>query len=131
MRVLIVEDDFTSRRVLQGILSPYGDCDIAVDGREAVTAFRVAEEEDEPYDLICLDIMMPKMDGQEALKEIREMETQKEIRGLGRTKVIMTTAVSDPDSVLEAFREQCEAYLLKPIDREELLGLIRSLGLTG
>ncbi|MCA1987263.1 MAG: response regulator, partial [Desulfovibrio sp.] len=66
MRVLIVEDDFTSRKLMQTILSPYGDCDVAVNGREAVEAFQNALNSAKPYDLVCMDIMMPEMDGQEA-----------------------------------------------------------------
>jgi two-component system chemotaxis response regulator CheY len=63
MRTLIVEDDFTSRLLLQSFLSVYGECHIAVNGREAVAAFRAAQERPQAYDLICMDIMMPEMDG--------------------------------------------------------------------
>ena len=68
MKTLIVEDDFTSRLLLQEILKRYGAVHIAVNGREAVDAVRAAAESDESYDLICLDIMMPEMDGYQALK---------------------------------------------------------------
>jgi two-component system, chemotaxis family, chemotaxis protein CheY len=44
MKTLIVEDDFTARLVLQRFLSRYGDCDIAVNGQEAVEAFRMTSE---------------------------------------------------------------------------------------
>ncbi len=76
MRILIVEDDFTSRRLLQKILAPYGECDIAVDGKEALEAFTLAVREGRRYRLICLDIMMPEMDGQQVLKKIRQMEKE-------------------------------------------------------
>ncbi len=55
MRILIVEDDFASRKVLQKMLSPYGECDMAADGEEAVKACRMALEENSPYGLICMD----------------------------------------------------------------------------
>ena len=74
MKTLIVEDDFTSRLFLQTFLSRYGECHIAVNGREAVEAFRMAADNGSPYDLICMDIMMPEMDGQEAVKQIRALE---------------------------------------------------------
>ena len=67
MKTLIVEDEPTSRLLLQAILSGYGDCDIATDGEEAVEAFRSALEQGVPYNLVCMDIMMPKLDGHEAL----------------------------------------------------------------
>ena len=69
MRVLIIDDDFISRRLVQRILSAYGDCEIAVDGVEAIRAFELAWDEGKPYDLICMDIVMPHIDGQEARKE--------------------------------------------------------------
>ena len=72
MRILIVEDEITCRMLLKEILSLYGDCDIAVDGEQAIYAFRLAWEENKPYDLICMDIMMPNIDGQKALEKIRE-----------------------------------------------------------
>ena len=71
MRVLIVEDDFVSRKILHNILLDYGECDIAADGKEAVEAFKLALDDNTPYDLICMDIMMPRMNGQEALLQIQ------------------------------------------------------------
>ena len=58
----------------QSFLARYGDCHIAVNGKEAVEAFRIGFECGEPYDLVCMDIMMPEMDGQTAVKEIRALE---------------------------------------------------------
>ena len=66
MKTLIVEDDFTSRLLLQEILKRFGEIHIAVNGKEAVAAVRSAMDAGVPYDLICLDMMMPEMDGREA-----------------------------------------------------------------
>jgi two-component system chemotaxis response regulator CheY len=129
MKALIVEDDFTSRILLQGILQPHGVCHVCVNGREAVQAFRTAIESKEPYDLVCLDIMMPEMDGQTALKEMRTLEAAAGIGGSGTAKVIMTTALDDKKNILGAFREQCDIYLVKPIDKEKLLESLRALNL--
>ena len=74
---LLAEDDFTSRLLLQEILKLYGTPHIAVNGREAVEAVRAALKTHEPYDLICLDIMMPEMNGLQVLSEIRLMEKEK------------------------------------------------------
>lgn len=72
MRILLAEDDFASRKFMDKFLSRYGECEITVDGEEAVDAFMMALEDDEPYDLICLDIMMPVMDGFETARRIRK-----------------------------------------------------------
>jgi two-component system chemotaxis response regulator CheY len=126
MKTLIVEDDFVSRRLLQKLLIRYGSCDVAVDGEEAVKAFSFALAEGKPYDLICLDIMMPKMDGQEVLKEIRRMEKEKGIPGIRETKIIMATALDSPKSVLGAFWEgHCTGYIVKPVDKAKLEDLLR------
>ncbi len=130
MKTLIVEDDFISRRLLQRLLSSYGTCDIAVNGREALEAISLGWEEKTPYDLICLDICMPGMDGQEALKAIRQREASLGIGGLRGVKVIITTASSDPSQILKAFNTGCEAYLVKPVEREDLLQHLKSLGLV-
>jgi two-component system chemotaxis response regulator CheY len=129
MKTLIVEDDFTSRLLLQASLTPYGECHIAVNGREAVEAFRAAREQGQRYDLICMDIMMPEMDGQEALKQIRKLEDDADILSSDAAKVVMTTALDDIGSVMTAFKGLCDAYLMKPIDKAKLLAQLKSLHL--
>jgi two-component system chemotaxis response regulator CheY len=130
MRVLIVEDDFTSRKLLQKILSPYGEADIAVNGQEAVDAFSEALEEGNPYNLVCMDIMMPEMDGQEALRKIREIEKSRGVKSADEVKVVMTTALDDPKNVVEAYyKGGATSYVPKPIDRQLFLQLLRNLSL--
>ncbi len=130
MRILIVEDDFVSRNILQHILAEYGQCDIAVDGQEAVDAFKRAWGESEPYDLICMDIMMPNLNGHEALAQIRAFEQQMEIDSNSATKVIMTTALNDNKNVSDAFyKGAATSYFVKPIDRRKMVEELRLLGL--
>jgi two-component system chemotaxis response regulator CheY len=130
MKTLIVEDDFTSRLLLQKLLAPYGECHTATNGREAVLAFRIATLDGRHYDLVCLDIMMPEMDGQAVLKAVRAAEEAEGVLVGDGAKVIMTTSLSDKGNVFTAFREMCDGYLVKPIDRTKLLGCLTSLGLT-
>ena len=132
MRVLIVEDDFTSRVLLQKLLAPYGECDVVVDGEEAVEAFSMALAEGEPYRLVCLDIMMPRMDGQRALKTIRRIEKVRGISPRSEAKVVMTTALDSPREVMEAYYQGgCSGYLVKPIEKARLQGLLAEMGLVG
>ena len=129
MKCLIVEDDFTARKLIQIYLSEFGKCFVAVNGKEAVQAVTQAFDEDEPYDLIALDIMMPQMDGIEALKAIRNLEKERGITGLDTVKVIMTTAKGQSQDIFDAFNTGCEAYLIKPIRKPDLIDEIRKLGL--
>lgn len=130
MKILIVEDDFVSRRLLQKMLAPYGECDIAVDGEEAVNAFNLAAKEGQRYDLICLDIMMPKMNGQEVLKTIRRIERDLELSAQNEAKIIMTTALDSPQNVIEAYYQGgCTSYLVKPIEKLKLIKTLKEYNL--
>ena len=130
MRTLIVEDDFTSRLLLQSFLAQYGECHIAVNGKEAVAAYSAAQASGQRYDLICMDIMMPEMDGQAAIKEIRTLEEAGGTLSTGGVKIIMTTALDDVKNVVRSFQSLCDAYLFKPIDTAKLLGHIKEFHLV-
>ena len=103
MKILIVEDDMVSRRFLGKFLSQYGECDIVVDGMEALDAYLIAIKEEDPYDLICLDIMMPKVDGVKVLKAIRDFEVQRGIQAENKVKIIIITGLLLCISPLLAF----------------------------
>lgn len=129
MKILIAEDDLTSRKFLDKFLSQYGECDTVMDGLEAIDAYLMSMREKSPYNLICLDIMMPKVDGVKVLKAIRDLETQKGVLPEKRAKIIMTTALSEAQFVQTAFEYGCEAYASKPIDTEKLVEVMRKLQL--
>ena len=130
MKTLIVEDDFTARLLLQKFLSRYGECHIAVNGKEAVDAFRVASDYGTGYDLICMDILMPELDGQGAVKQIRAIENARGILSSEGVKIIMTTAVEDIKDVIRSFQELCDAYLVKPVDVSKLLDHMKAFSLV-
>lgn len=129
MKILIAEDDFASRKFMLRFLAKFGECDVTVDGREAVEAYQMALEADEGYDLVCLDIMMPELDGYQALKEIREMEADRNIPEEKRAKIIMTTALNEGRNVAKAFELGCVAYAGKPIEQEKFENVLRKLEL--
>lgn len=129
MKILLAEDDFASRKFMDKYLSQYGECDITVDGEEAVDAFMMALDDEEPYDLVCLDVMMPVLDGYQVLKAIRGIESQRKIPKQDCVKVIMTTALNDERNVKKAFELGCEAYCGKPIDVDKFEKLLKKLGL--
>jgi len=116
MKILIVEDDASSRKFLQKFLSKYGECDAVVDGLEALEAFIISINDEKPYDLVCLDLMMPKVDGVATLKAIRDLERQKKVWLEDRVKVIITTALDDQEFVKKALELGCDLFISKPID---------------
>jgi len=130
MKTLIVEDDFTGRLLLQQILKDYGSSDTAVNGVEAVNAMSIALEAGDPYDLICLDIMMPEMDGHSALRELRMLEEIRNIAPSKRAKIIMTTALASMKDVMAAYHGMCDGYMVKPIEKAKFIRELHNLGLV-
>jgi two-component system chemotaxis response regulator CheY len=128
MKILIAEDDFVSRKLVNTLLASIGEVDIAANGTEALTAVKMAIENNQPYDLICLDILMPGFDGIVALKKIRQLEAQKGLDPQKKSKIIMTTAVSDKSYVLAAAQANCDGFLVKPITKDRLFNEIRKHG---
>lgn len=129
MKILLAEDDFATRKFMANFLSKYGECDVTVDGMEAVDAFMMALEDGEPYDLACLDIMMPVMDGYQALVAIRKLEKDKNIPEEKAVKVIMTTALNEERNVKMAFELGCTIYSGKPINQDRFEQALKKLEL--
>ena len=129
MKILLAEDDFVTRKFMVNFLSKYGECDVTVDGMEAVDAFMMALEDGEPYDLVCLDIMMPVMDGYQALVGIRNLEKQRNVPEEKAAKVIMTTALNEERNVNMAFELGCTIYSGKPIDQDRFEQALKKTGL--
>jgi len=128
VRALIVEDDFASRIVMKKFLAEIGpwDTQMAIDGVEGVDAFLQAHKESEPYELICLDIMLPRVDGINVLRIIRQLEKE---HGYVPAKIMMTTALYDKSKVDEAFALGCQAYCTKPLDLQKIRDVMGKLGL--
>ncbi|NDV24819.1 response regulator [Desulfovibrio sp. JC022] len=131
MRVLIVDDDFYCRNMLHEIMKPYAQCDIAVNGEEAVFAFKKGLESGNAYDLVCLDLVMPEMDGQQALREIRSIEKDFKVEEDGAVKVIVTTMLDDRKETHDAFfLGGATSYLVKPIEEIKLVNELKNLGFS-
>jgi len=130
MRILIAEDDLASARYMEGLMDRYGESLITGDGVEAVAAFEAALDEGRPFQLVCLDIMMPHKSGQEVLQEIRASEQRRGITSDQEVKVVMTTALGDVRSVMGAYKEGATAYVTKPIVPERMFETLRNLGIS-
>lgn len=129
MKILMADDEHICRKLMTEHLSNFGKCDSVENGDQVAEAVEKALESGKYYDLICLDIMMPKMDGQTALKIIRELESKYDIPEGDGAKIIMMSALGDHDNIITAFHEQCDAYLVKPIKFETLKAKLKELEL--
>lgn len=129
MKTLIVDDEVTSQLILQKLLMGYGETQVVATGKAAVDAVADALMLNEPFDLICLDIMMPDVDGQRVLQEIRALEFVEDIHGQQAVKVIMVTSLSDKKNIMQAFKSQCEAYMVKPVNGNKLREHLENFGL--
>ena len=130
MKALVVEDEFSSRKILQKFLKSLGEVDVATDGHEAIEAIETSIKDGAPYQLICLDIMIPDISGLEVITKIREIEAANGIHGLDGTKIIMTSARNDKETILSCFKKGCEAYLIKPISKSKLDDQLKNLGFS-
>jgi two-component system chemotaxis response regulator CheY len=128
IRVLILEDDPVSGKLLKHYLESYGDCDLVTDGKKAVDYFRKAIRTGDGYQLVFVDIMVPEILGQDVVRIIRETEQKEKISSEKRTKIIITSSLSDAENIIESFKAACDSYLIKPIRKAKLINEIKGLG---
>jgi two-component system chemotaxis response regulator CheY len=128
MKALIVDDIEISRDLLAIFLEGRADTVMAESGEEAVSLVKEALRTDNHFDLICMDIGLPGISGQQALKAIRDLETA---HGDVRATVFMVTASSDPDDMFDALMQGgCDDYLTKPLMRQSFMTLLDKHGLS-
>lgn len=129
MKILIAEDDPINYTILGNLLKNYGDCKIVTNGVSALNAYAKAFREEDPYDVLFLDLNMPKMEGGEVLEKIRIFEHKQGIYDeSNQLKVIIATAIDQHDTVMKSFKQGCQDYFLKPYNPQELDDLMESMG---
>jgi two-component system chemotaxis response regulator CheY len=129
MRALIVDDDFYSRSFLEYILHPYAACDAAVNGEDAIMAFKKALEGGTPYGLVFMDLLMPVVDGPKALNEIREIEKDFGVADDACCKIIITSVLEDGEDTHNAmYLGGATSFLQKPVDEKSILTELERLG---
>lgn len=127
-KCLIVDDDLVTRFILKAILEQYFVCDMAENGAATLLAIDQAHQVGSHYDLVCLDINMPGMDGLTVLKLIRENEQALALPPDLETRVIIISMDNTHATVLRSFFEcGASSYLTKPINRELLLQTLNTL----
>ena len=128
MRILVVDDESVSRKVLRKALEAFGQCEEAEGGREATAAFKQAWDESSPFDLLMLDLSMPDMDGREVIHQIRRLEKDMKVSNQGQTKIVMVTSHSEEETVLACLRAGANDFIVKPVDQEVLFEKLAKLG---
>ncbi len=129
MKCLIVDDNIDILHLMGKILGRYGEVTTSDTGEEALSLFEKAMHSEEPFDLVCLDIWMPIMDGHAILAKIRELEDIENTPRQNLTKVIMITGLADDDNMARSFKNHCDGYIVKPIDPERLVQQLTALKL--
>jgi two-component system, chemotaxis family, chemotaxis protein CheY len=117
MKILIAEDDNNCRMILKKFVEPFGQVEEAADGEEALYKFNQALSTGSPFNLIFLDIMMPKYNGLEVIEKIRDHEISLGLLGESSATVVMTTALDDEEKIFDAHVSGCFNYLTKPLSR--------------
>ena len=129
MKILIAEDDMASRKFISKFLSKFGEVEAAENGMEVVDLFAKRMKEGIRYDFICLDIMMPKVDGYKALTVIRDIERKNGISKEKRAKVVITSALNETESPIDENEKEHDAYITKPIDTDKFQKIMKKLNL--
>ncbi|WP_027183287.1 response regulator [Desulfovibrio inopinatus] len=128
MKVLIVDDDQAHRVLLDKVISAYATCEQAADGKTAIARFIHALESGYPYDLVCMDIGMPELNGHDALRGIRSAEKNYGVKPGAECKVLMVTCHGDTKNVCKSFFEgQATEYLVKPALPEMIREKLRNM----
>ncbi|MBW2078600.1 MAG: response regulator [Deltaproteobacteria bacterium] len=128
MKILVVDDEFVSRKKMKKIMETFGKCEAVNSGSGAMIAFRRAWENRDPFDVIALDISMPEMDGKEVLLKIRQIEREGKFPGEKQVKILMVTSHSDKDTIITCIQTGCDDYIVKPFDREIVAKKLEKLG---
>lgn len=128
MKCLIVDDEVFCREFVTTLLRSTAECHQACSGSEALEKYKGAVADNDPFDLIILDIMMPGMNGHDAAKAIRSLE--KTHASEKKVSIVMLTALNSANDAMESFcHAQSAAYLVKPVSKEGLFNVVSKLGL--
>ncbi len=120
MRILIVDDEHNLALLLQKLLKEYSTCDIVNSGSSAIESFQKSLLYKEKYDMIFLDMMMPVIDGHEVLKSIRSIEKTSGIIEPDSVKIIVTSSTDTYFSIYNAFKNECNEYIIKPLSQSDI-----------
>lgn len=129
--ILIVDDEYVSLTKLNLLLSAYAECESATSGEQALELFKLAHEEERPYDLITLDISMGGQTGIQTLCDIRKLELEYQKKNKANNchvDIVMITAMTDEESICFSYESGCTELITKPLTKKELQDSMKKLG---
>lgn len=118
-RILVADDHLVDRRLIKQFLKGKAECHEAADGNETILSYNFSIHEKMPYDVILMDIAMPKMEGAEVLRRIREDEKKRNVPPAQRVPAIAVSAL--PESEIKIGPDTFCAFVGKPMDPKDLL----------
>ncbi|MEH0021806.1 MAG: response regulator [Desulfobacter sp.] len=130
MKFLIVDAGFDTRQASQKLLSSYGECDVALNGLEALNAFARAHSNKDPYHIIFLDIEMEGLDGFQVLEKIRQWERSKSIEPGDGVKIILITSGTVGDAMAARLIPGLETWMSRDLTRENLATSFKAIHYT-
>ena len=136
MKILIVDDELVSRAKMKKLMTPYGECDEAKNGIQAMEMISHASKEARGYNLMTLDVNMPGMSGMEVLARVRQMEQgitgnlEKDGKKIIPIKIVMVTSLGDRQTFSQSLFSGCDDYIIKPFNPEIIHSQMRILGFS-
>jgi len=130
LRILIVEDEPVNQEFLLLALRKHAECQAVDSGEEALAAFTLALDDNQPFDVVFLDLMLPGIGGLQTLEKLRSLEEHFELPEARRARVIITTALDDDRAASRAFIQgRAASYMTKPFRMQDIRDELSKLGL--
>jgi len=129
IKALIVEDVLLIQRLIERFMVSHADCITVADGKMALDLFTSHYFNGDPFNLVCLDIYLPKVNGLAVLENIRNFENEIRLSEEEKSKVIMISSLSNQNMIKKAKTLGCNGYITKPFSKEDVVEELTRLGL--
>jgi two-component system chemotaxis response regulator CheY len=125
MKFLVIEDEMTALIKMKAMLNAYGDGTGVTNGYQALEQCAAAIRNGMPFDLITIDIGLPKISGLQVLQAINKLESENQVQA---SKKIMVTASGTKENLIKAASGGCNGFMVKPVKKDTLEEKMTALG---
>ncbi|MEZ6038377.1 MAG: response regulator [Planctomycetota bacterium] len=129
MRMLVIDDQMTTRMLLRCMLETYGEVVEAKAGAEGVEMFGAALTAGAPFQMVCVDLGLPDIDGNQVLEQLRAAEVQH--RASAPATIVVVSGNDTDEARSDALERSADAYLTKPVSYESMFALLARVGAVG